>query len=517
MIRELVRMFGAGGRMQAASTTQDGYDATSRGRRLAGFFGSRADINAVLIGAGADLRGKSHKLVRENAWASSCVDEWASQAVGTGIKPQSRYLDPRGNREKSRGGRRLIHQTWSDSADEMDAAGIADIYGLEALAWRTMVESGEGFIRKRPRRASDGLLVPIQYQLLEPDHVPLTLNLILENGNRIHAGIEFNQIGQRVAYWMYPEHPGSNVALTGPNQPKRVPADQVIHFFAPIRPGQLRGEPWLAKVLVKLYNLDQWDDATLERQKHGAMLLGWTSEQTPEGIDPLLLTSKTAGGAEDGTGVETAPDGVEFGNLESGTILRLMRDEELNFFEAPEVGQNYATFAEEQKRNVAQGVRSLPYENMTGDASKSNFSSHRSRRLAFQRIAEQLQYGFAFQVLRPIWQSWMDAAVLAGVFDFRGYDVNPRVYRRVAWRMPRWDWLDPLNDAKAEVLLIDNLLKPRSQAIQERGYDEEDNDEQILADQEREDEMKLRRHGQNLPTAAAPDNTPADTARLNNQ
>jgi capsid protein len=100
---------------------------------------------------------------------------------------------------------------------------------------------------------------------------------LLENGNTIRAGIEFNQIGQKVAYWMHPEHPYGNAAFArGSNEPRRVPADQVIHFFAPLRPGQLRGEPWLTKVLVKIWNLDQCDDATLEREKLGKMLLGWT-------------------------------------------------------------------------------------------------------------------------------------------------------------------------------------------------------------------------------------------------
>lgn len=517
MIRGLIQMFG-GGRMSALTGVgPQSYGAAGQGRRLAGFFGSRSDINSLLIGSGDELRGRSHTIVRENQWASAAVDEWAAQAVGTGIKPQSRYLDPKGNREKSRAVRRTIHQTWADSSDEMDAAGICDVYGLQALGWRTMVESGEGFIRKRPRRTVDGLLVPLQFQFLEPDHVPLTLNRILENGNTVRAGIEFNQIGQRVAYWMYPEHPGSNAALAiAANQPRRVPADQVIHFFAPLRPGQLRGEPWLTKVLVKLWNLDQCDDAVLEREKLGKMLLGWTTETTPEGIDPLLLTSKTAGGSEDGSGAETAPDGVEFGNLQSGTVLRMMRDEALNFFEPPETGQNYATFVESQLRGVGQGARSLPYELVSGDASKSNFSSHRARRLAFQRICEQIQFGFAFQVCRPVFNAWMDAAVLSGVFDFPGYDVNPRPYRRVAHRMPKWDWLDPLNEAKAEVLLIDNLLKPRSATIQERGYDEEDNDEQIQADQEREQEMKLIRR--TTATVQGPDApTPADTSRTNNQ
>lgn len=512
MIGGLVRAATGRPAFRASST---GYDATTPSRRLVGFLGSRTEINSLLISSGDELRGKSHKLVRENQWASAAVDEWTAQAVGAGIKPQSRYLDPAGDREATRKLRKSIHQTWADSTDEMDAAGITDGYGLQALAWRSMVEAGEGFIRVRPRRTSDGLLVGVQFQILEPDHVPLTLNRVLENGNTIRAGIEFNQIGQRVAYWMYPEHPGSIATFTvGANQPKRVPADQVIHFFAPLRPGQLRGEPWLTKVLIKIWNLDQWDDAALEHAKLTKMMLGWTSRRTPDGRDPNWLSSNTAGG-EDGSVAETAPEGIEFGEIQSGTIMTgLGQDEELHFYDPPEPGANFAAFTESQLRGVGQGVRSLPYEHVSGDASKSNFSSHRARKLAFQRICEQLQFGFAFQVCRPMWLAWLDAAFLGGALDMPGYDVNPRPYRRVGWRMPKWDWLDPLNEAKAEVLLIDNLLKPRSMSIQERGYDEEDVDETIQADQEREDEMKLRRRTTANTVDAA---TPADVSRIQNQ
>ena len=36
------------------------------------------------------------------------------------------------------------------------------------------------------------------------------------------------------------------------------------------RPGQHRGQPWLTQVLVKLYELDQYDDAELVRKKLAA-------------------------------------------------------------------------------------------------------------------------------------------------------------------------------------------------------------------------------------------------------
>jgi lambda family phage portal protein len=471
-----------------------GYDAATPSRRLAGFVGSNASVNALLVGSGDELRSKSHKIVRENAWASGAIDGWTANAIGTGIKPQPRIKDAALKRQ--------IVELWSDSVDEMDAAGVTDYYGLQALAWRTMMEGGEAFIRIRSRRPSDGLAVPIQFQVLEADHTPLNLMQRLENGNTVRAGIEFNAIGQRVAYWMYPEHPQSGITqFVSDNQPRRVPADQVIHLFAPTRPGQLRGEPWLTRALIKLWNLDQWDDATLERQKLGAMLLAWITENSPDGVDPLLASSRTLGMDN---GSVTAPEGIEFGKLEPGTMLKMLMGEELNFFQPPDVGANYSNFNEAQQRWVAQATKALPYEDLTGDVSKVNYSSIRARNLAFRRICEQLQFSvMVFQFCRPVYNAWMDAAVLSGALNIPGYASNPRQFRRCNHRTPKWAWVDPLKDAQAEILLIDNLLKARSDVINEMGEDEDEVDARIAADQKREADAGLIRRGKVTPPGSA--------------
>lgn len=465
------------------------YNAGSNGRRLAGFFGSNRSINSLLVGSGDDLRGKSHKIVRENAWASGAIDGWTANAIGTGIKPQPRITNPVLKKQ--------IQELWSDSCDELDAAGVTDYYGLQALAWRTMMEGGEAFIRIRPRRPSDGLAVPMQLQILEADHCPLWKMALLDNGATIRAGIEFDARGQRTAYWLYPEHPESGITqFAANNVPVRVPAGQVIHLFAPFRPGQLRGEPWLTRALVKLWNLDQWDDATLERQKLGAMLLAWITENAPDGEDSPFATHK---GGKDGI-QESAPDGIEFGKLEPGTMLKLLLGEELNFFQPPEVGENYSAFNEAQQRWVAQSVKTLPYEDLTGDVSKVNYSSIRARNLAFRRVCEQLQFGvMVFQFCRPVYNAWMDAAVLSGALDIPGYSDNPRVFRRANHRTPKWAWVDPLKDAQAEILLIDNLLKARSDTINEMGEDEDEVDARIAADQKRELEAGLIRRSKVTP------------------
>ena len=66
----------------------------------------------------------------------------------------------------------------------------------------------------------------------------------------------------------------------------RVPASEIMHLFRPLRPGQIRGEPWLARALVKLNELDQYDDAELVRKKTAAMFAGFVTRLAPE--DNLL-------------------------------------------------------------------------------------------------------------------------------------------------------------------------------------------------------------------------------------
>src|SRR5205814_1031408 len=141
------------------------------------------------------------------------------------------------------------------------ADGTLDFYGLEAQVAGAMVAGGECFVRRRVRLKSDGLSVPLQLQVLEPDYVPLSFNLLTDNGGFIRQGIEFNAIGQRVAYWMYRQHPAdASVLPVLDATPYRVPASEVLHVYDAIsRPGQLRGEPWLTRALAIMKDIDEYD------------------------------------------------------------------------------------------------------------------------------------------------------------------------------------------------------------------------------------------------------------------
>jgi len=68
-----------------------------------------------------------------------------------------------------------------------------------------------------------------------------------------------------------------------------------------------------------------------------------------------------------------------------------------------------------------------------------------------------------------------------------GQEMNARA----RWLPTKWDWVDPLKDANAEIAQIEAGLKSRTQAIAERGYDAEQVDREIAAERDRERRLGL--------------------------
>jgi len=432
---------------------------------------------AALAATHTDLRTKSRDLVRRNAWAQAGIDAFVANAVGTGIKPQSLAPDERF--------KTAVQALWRDWCEEADAAGLTDFYGLQTLACRAMLEGGECLSRLRPRRPEDGLTVPLQLQLLEPEHLPITLNQDLPSGNQVRAGIELDALGRRVAYHLYRSHPEDGrlapMSRLGGLETVRIDAREVLHLFRVLRPGQIRGEPWLARALVKLHELDQYDDAELVRMKTAAMFAGFVTRQSPE--DALL-----------GEGPADS-EGVALAGLEPGTLQILEPGEDIKFSDPADVGGSYAEFLRTQFRAVAAAM-GVAYEQLTGDLSGVNYSSIRAGLLEFRRRCEMLQHGvLVHQLCRPVWAAWMKQAVLSGALVAMGFtrggSAKRRQYLQAKWIPQGWQWVDPDKEFKALLVAMRAGLMSRSEAISAFGYDAEDVDPEIAADNRRADGLGL--------------------------
>jgi len=212
------------------------YEGATSGRRLGTWSTTRDAVNTVWYQSADQLVSRSRDSARKDGWAAKTIDEWVCNAVGNGIKPQSLHSTP-ATKEK-------IQKLWSQFVTEADAGGLTDLYGLQALAFRSMVEGGECFARKHIRPISDGLTIPLQLQLIETEQLPFYLarpTPETPKGNVVRASIEFDQRGRRTAYYFYKEHPGERLFFPNYLDLIRVPTDEVMHLFRPLRPGQLRG------------------------------------------------------------------------------------------------------------------------------------------------------------------------------------------------------------------------------------------------------------------------------------
>ena len=444
-----------------------GFDGGLSKRRLKTFHASRAHVNTLIQASGADMTARARYLIRNNGYAANAVESWAGNAVGTGIKPSSGIADAV---LKDR-----VQRLWLRWTDESDAEGLTDFYGQQRRAARELFIAGEVFFRIRPRRPEDGLSVPLQLQMLPAEMLPLNHNQLLENGHRIRQGIEFDKIGRRVAYHFLRRHPGdiTDPGLAG--ETVRVPAESVLHIVDPVDAGQLRGVSRFSPALVKLFLLDQYDDAELDRKKVAAMFVGFVRRPERE-LDNAA--------DRDDQGEPLLP-------LEPGQLQMLDDGEDITFSAPADVGGNYESFQYRTLLQVAAAL-GLPYANLTADMLKANYSNTRAALLEFRRRIESFQHSvIVYQMCRAVWARWMDVAVLSGQLALPDYEQRRADYLDCNWLPPRWDWVDPLKDIRAETLAIQSGFKSRTQAIGERGFDATMVDAEIASDRDREARLGL--------------------------
>ena len=208
-----------------------------------------------------------------------------NNTVGGGVLGQCK------SRSKTREQRwNAAWENWAKTPSLCDYDNRADFWGLQALVFRTVVESGECLIRKRIDPTAE---FPLKLQVLEPDFIDdATKDGLTEDGGYIRQGIEYNVRDQRVAYHLHRQHPGDRITALHKYETVRVPADEIIAVFRRDRPGQGRGVPWGASVISRLRDFDDFSDAQLLKQKISACFTGFVidSESQDTGGTPHWLS-----------------------------------------------------------------------------------------------------------------------------------------------------------------------------------------------------------------------------------
>lgn len=133
------------------------FEAAAGGRRWEGG-GWLSNVNSSIAAGQHSIRARSTHAALNNPHAARAASAWTANVVGIGIRPQA-----------TAGA--TVDDVFAAWAGEADAAGRTDLYGLQAAVVRSVFVAGEAFVRFRPRRPEDGLAVPLQLELLDPQQI----------------------------------------------------------------------------------------------------------------------------------------------------------------------------------------------------------------------------------------------------------------------------------------------------------------------------------------------------------
>lgn len=426
-------------------------EVSTRGMIEAGGSGPRWHRNAILRAPAREIAARSETAGARAAaaflnstYGAAIVNTWVTNVTMDG--PTCR---PKVTRKALR--KKLVEdfgRWWSNC----DAEGRSDLGGFLARTVRSLVVNGEAFVHLEVDPDTGAL----QLRLWNVNQVDRSMNRDIGGGFRVVAGVESDPRGRRVAYHVR-ENPDAPFATNYGTI--RVPAEDVLHVFEPLFPGQARGLSWLAPSLTRIAEIDKSEDANLARLNASAMFAGFLTKPS-EGAPDVLPIAPNAPSVdmEPGAFIQVPPGyGVEFST--------------------PPSGDGAVDFTRAMIRSAAAGA-GVPYELVSADLSQVNYSSARLGLSEFrQRVTAIRRTLIIPQFLDPVWRRWLALEALAGRIK-----LDLGALPEVEWVFPGWPAVDPLKETNAEIQAINARIKSRFETIAARGRDPEEVDAEIAMD-----------------------------------
>jgi lambda family phage portal protein len=407
------------------------------------------------------LRNRSRDLALNDDYAKRFFGLLRTNVIGpTGIKLQSRAetdglgLADETNNEIERG-----FGVWGKPGN-CTVDGKLSWLDAQAFFIKALGMDGEVFVRFHPGYPDNPFNFAIEF--VDPMLVDVNLNRRALGGNEVRLGIEVNRWRKPVAYYVLRTPPGGDVLYGSLGEPTgtgeltnymRVPAEEILHVFITERVNQTRGFPWLHTALTRLRHLGEGEEAELVAMRICASKMGF-------------FVSKT-GDEYPGAKTDTGQIEVE---LSPGNFEQLPEGIDLRSFDPQHPNATIGDFIRGCLRGVASGLE-VSYANLSNDPTGMNFSSMRSVLLEEREVYRRLQQFTIEHFCAPIFSAWLPMAMLTQQVALTG---DPADYDRAEWRPRGWAWVDPLKDAEASVVALNNGFGTLADICAQEGRDYQD-------------------------------------------
>ncbi len=318
-------------------------------------------------------------------------------------------------------------------------------------------------------RSPDGEIVavpPIQLQAIETDFLAMSRDSeILSSGNTVIGGIEYDKdTGLIAAYHLFKAHPGSAFMTSiDSTDVVRVPASEILHIYRMDRPGQTLGAPFLAPVIMRLFDIDEFEQAEIVRSKIASMFTAFVHDLN--GLDEV-------------SDEDCPPLGEK---MEPGQIEILPTGKDVTIATPPS-REGYEPFTRSFLHSIASGL-GITYASLTGDMSQSNFSSSRLGKIEMNRNIETWQQQIMIdQFLRPVSDWFMLGLELMGVSTAGA---------RSTYTPPKKELIDPSKETAAMKDAVRSGFLTLSEALRMLGHDPDTHFAEYKSDMELLDKLGL--------------------------
>ncbi len=443
-------------------------------RQYEGARSSRLDTDWFTSGTSADseiyssitrLRNRTRQVLRDYDYANGVMQCLINNVIGKGINLQGQIKRLRktdGHLENDDRLNNLLESAWGhwSNKNRCDVTGQQNFQEIQKLLLRSIATDGEVIVRLVKDYFGDSQ-VPLGLEIIEADQLAEDYNGS-HNGNQIKMGIEFDRWKRPVAYWLYDYHPGDYqfsvgqpplTPTNGKRNIKRIPTEQIRHYYLKNRPSQSRGVTWFHSCLQRVRNIGEYETAEIVASRAAASYMGFRKTPDSDLVD------------------ENEGDDIE--RFEPGTIGKLAPGEDFIAFDPNRPNQAFEPFTKMMLRGIAAGT-GTPYPSISKNYADANYSSIRQELVDTRDHWEILQEWFATNICQEIFEVWLELAVMAGILPFSDYELNPQRYQQVRWMHRGWSWVDPEKEIKATILALNHGLTTYTKEAAKQGEDFEE-------------------------------------------
>lgn len=453
--------------------------------RLSTWYPRAGSADADTLDDLALITPRARDLVRNNPIAAGVEQTMTDNVVGSQLRlcasPQYRMLKK--DKEWAMAWANATEDefaTWADTTD-CDAARTQTLLGLTVQALSGALINGDALalVMWVPRADSRW---STRLQMIEADRLATPPWLTYKTN--IRNGVEIDELGAPVAYWISKKHPGDKnaVVLASQDNWERVPAftawgrRRVIHLYDKKRSGQSRGKSIFASVMREFKVAGEYLGHELQAAASNALIAAFLeSDLDPQSVSEIFGTDQESALSY----WKQVSDTTHRRKMEGGMMLNLPLGTKLSGYNPNRPNTAFDAFMESVMRHMAAGLN-MPYELVLKDFSRTNYSSARAALLEAWRYFQSKRRWLQDHWLNPIFEAWLEEAINAKRVEAPDYYDNRYAYNRCRWIFSGRGWVDPVKEVAAVEKRLALCISTQQDECAEQGKDFEDVQEQRI-------------------------------------